>query len=145
MAFLKIVEFVGEVLIFAINHDFKCTNAVIKTMLCFYLIFWLPYSAMLCTMYLYFSVQVSTVNHEWNDDFCACGRRMGHLFFSSFHMSFFLILCKIFLLYFTLYGIHVYIHIVAHTMEACNKDYYYYLMAVPLTFGATGDEGSLGH
>ena len=43
---------------------------------------------MLCTMYLYFSVQVSTVNHEWNDDFCAYGRPMGHLFFSSFHMSF---------------------------------------------------------
>ena len=40
MAFLKIVEFVGEVLIFAINHDFKCTNAVIKTMLCFsYILF----------------------------------------------------------------------------------------------------------
>ena len=30
----------------------------------------------LCTMYLYFSVQVSTVDHEWNDDFCACGRPM---------------------------------------------------------------------
>ena len=40
VAFLKIVKFVGEVLIFAINHDFKCTNAVIKTMLCFsYILF----------------------------------------------------------------------------------------------------------
>ena len=81
---------------------------------------------MLCTMYLYFSVQVSTVNHEWNDDFCACGRPMGHLFFSSFSYVIFLILCKLFLLYFTLYGIHVHIHIFVHTMEACNKDYCYY-------------------
>ena len=57
--------------------------------LCYvFLRFFLPYSVMLCTMYLYFSVQVSTVYHEWNDDFCACGRPMGHLFFSSFHMSF---------------------------------------------------------
>ena len=39
VAFLKIVEFVGEVLIFAINHDFKCTNAAIKTMLCFFIYF----------------------------------------------------------------------------------------------------------
>ena len=63
MAFLKIVEFVGEVLIFAINDDFKCTNAVIKSMLCFSYIC-LPYSVMLCTMYLYISVHISTVNHE---------------------------------------------------------------------------------
>ena len=83
---------------------------------------------MLCTMYLYFFVQVSTVNHEWNDDFCAYGRPMGHLFFLLFSYVIFLILCKLFLLYFTLYGIHVHIHvhIFVHTMEACNKDYYYY-------------------
>ena len=81
---------------------------------------------MLCTMYLYFFVQVSTVNHEWNDDFCAYGRPMGHLFFLLFSYVIFLILCKLILLYFTLYGIHVHIHIFVHTMEACNKDYYYY-------------------
>ena len=64
MAFLKIVEFVGEVLILAINHDFQCTNAVINIMLCFsYICF--SYSVMLCTMYLYSSVHVfSTVNHK---------------------------------------------------------------------------------
>ena len=30
-----IAEFVGEVPIFAINHDFQCTNAVLKIMLYF--------------------------------------------------------------------------------------------------------------
>ena len=63
MAFLKIVEFVGEVLIFAINDDFKCTNAVIKIMLCFSYIC-LPYSVMLCSMYLHISVHVSTFMNE---------------------------------------------------------------------------------
>ena len=58
--------------------------------------------------------------------FCAYGRPMGHLFFLLFSYVIFLILCKLFLLYFTLYGIHVHIHIFVHTMEACNKDYYYY-------------------
>ena len=52
-----IAEFVGEVLIFAINHDFQRTNAVIKIMLYFSYIC-LSYSVMLCSMYLYISVHV---------------------------------------------------------------------------------------
>ena len=125
VAFLTIVEFVGEVPIFAINDYFKCTNAVIKILLCFSYI-WLPYSVMLCTMYLYISVHVSTVNHEWNDDFLCMRKTDGSSIFPLFSYVIFLILCKLCLLYFTLYGIHVYIHISVHTMEACNKDYYYY-------------------
>ena len=54
MTFLKSVEVVGEILIFAINHDFQCTNSVIKIMLCVFLVsvFFL-YFVMLCIMYLY--------------------------------------------------------------------------------------------
>ena len=55
----------------------------------------LTYSVMLCTVYLYISVHVSTVNHKCYDDFCACGRPMGHLFSPLF---IFLIFCKLFLL-----------------------------------------------
>ena len=125
MAFLKIVEFVGEVLIFAINDDFKCTNAVIKIMLCFSYIC-LSYSVMLCTMYLYITVHVSTVNHELNDDILCLRKTDGSSVFFLFSYVIFLILCKLFLLYFTLYGIHIYLHIFVLTMKACNKDYYYF-------------------
>ena len=81
---------------------------------------------MLCTMYLYISVQISTVNHEWNDIFLCMRKTDGSSVFLLFSYVIFRFLCELFLLYFTLYGIHVYIHISVHTMEACNKDYYYY-------------------
>ena len=66
MVFFKIVEFVGEVLIFAINHDFQCTNATIKILLCSFRTFAFSYSVMLCIMYLDDFVRVifSTVNHK---------------------------------------------------------------------------------
>ena len=89
MAFLKIVEFVGEVLIFVINDDFKYANAVIKIMLCFSYIC-LPYSVMLCTMYLCISVHVSTVNHEWNDDFLCILKTDGSSVFLLFSYVIFL-------------------------------------------------------
>ena len=88
MGFLKIVEFVGEVLIFAVNDDFKCTNAVIKIMLCFSYVC-LPYSVMLCTMYLYITVHVSTVNHKLNDDFLCMRKTDGSsVFFPLFICNF---------------------------------------------------------
>ena len=80
---------------------------------------------MLCTMYLYISVQVSTVNYEWNDDFCACRRPMGHLFFSSFHMSFSLF-CVNYSCCILFYMGSMFIYISLYTMDPCNKDYYYY-------------------
>ena len=46
VAFLKIADFVSEVLIFAIN-DFQCTNAVIKIMLISFLTFVYHISVML--------------------------------------------------------------------------------------------------
>ena len=48
----------------------------------------------------------------------------GSSVFLLFSYVIFLILYKLFLLYFTLYGIHVYMHISVHAMEACNKDYH---------------------
>ena len=38
----------------------------------------------------------------------------------------------LFICHFPLYGIHVYIHIFVHTMEACNKDYYIIYNAVSI-------------
>ena len=125
VAFLKIVEFMGEVLIFAINHDFKCTDAVINTMLSFsYILF-----TIFCDVVHYVSILFCPdfncqSRMKW---WFLCMRKSdGSSVFLLFSYVIFVILYKLFLLYFTLYGIHVYIHIFVHTMEAWNKDYYYY-------------------
>ena len=134
VAFLKTVKFVGEVLVFAINHDLQRTNAVIKIMLCFSYIC-LIYSLMLCTMYPYISVHVSTDNHKWNNDFFACGRPMGHLFLPLFICHFSLssvnYFCSIYLIWdpclytylCTYYGSLQYRLLLAHFFQAwCISD-----------------------
>ena len=107
------------------SHNFKCTNAVIKTMLCFsYILF-----TIFCDVVYYVSIHFCPGFNclSWMKWWFLCMRKTdGSSVFLLFSYVIFLILCKLFLLYFTLYGLHVYIHIFVHTMEACNKDYYHY-------------------
>ena len=59
--------------------------------------------------------------------FLCMRKTRGSFVFSSFDISFSLFSVNFFAV-FTLYGIHVYIRIFVHTMEACNKAYYYLLL-----------------
>ena len=87
VAFLKIAEFVGEVLIFAMNYDFQCTNAVIRLCYVFLTFFFhILWCSVLC-IYTFLSM-FYTGNHKWNNDVLCMQKTDGSSVFSSFHMSF---------------------------------------------------------
>ena len=103
MELLKIAEFVGEVLIFAINHDFQSTNPVIKIMLCFLtFVFHFLWCCLLCIS-TFLSMFFSTVNYKWNDEFMHAEDQCV-IYFLLFSYVIFLIFCKLFLLYFLYMG-----------------------------------------
>ena len=84
MAFHKIVDFVVEVLIFAIKHDFQCTNAVIKIKHFFFIFYDVVYhvSIQLCSCF-FFQLLIK------NERMKLCMRKTNvSSVFSSFHMSF---------------------------------------------------------
>ena len=68
-------------------------------------------------------------NHKGNDEFVHVEDRCV-ICFLLFSYVIFLIFCKLIFLY-LLYmePMFIYIYIFVHNMEACNKDYYYYIIS----------------
>ena len=97
----RLLKFFGEVLIFAINHDFQCTNAVIKIMVCFFLHLFFIFCDVGYYIYLYISArafffQLSIINEIMN---LRMRKTDVSSVFSSFLYAIFNIFCKLFLLY----------------------------------------------